>query len=69
MPGGAVEQFSSQVSSALQYHCSDPLQMHEPAQCLCGTPTGSEKDSGGWLRTREGPAVADELIMTKAMTA
>ena len=43
--------------------------MHEPAQCLCGTPTGSEKDSGGSLRTREGPAVADELIMAKAMSA
>ena len=43
--------------------------MHEPAQCLCGTPTGSEKDSGGSLRTREGPAVAEVLIMTEAMSA
>lgn len=69
MPGGAVEQLSSQVWSALQYHCRAPLLMHEPAQCLCGTPTGSEKDSGGSLRVCEGPAVADELIMAKAMTA
>lgn len=67
--GGAVEQFNSQVWSALQYHCSDPRLMQEPAQCLWGTPTGSEKDNGGSFRTGLEPAVPDVCIAANAKIA
>ncbi|SFU94421.1 MULTISPECIES: hypothetical protein [unclassified Methylobacterium] len=69
MPGGAVEQFSSQVWSALQYHCSEPRLMHEPAQCLWGTPTGSEKDIGGSFRAWREPAIPDDGIAAKERIA
>lgn len=43
--------------------------MQEPAQCLWGTPTGSEKDNGGSFRTGLEPAVPDVCIAAKARIA
>jgi hypothetical protein len=61
--GGAVEQFNDQVCSALQYHCSEPRLMQEPAQCLYGTPTGSVTDGGTSLGGRDGCAnVGDDSM-------
>jgi hypothetical protein len=60
MVGGAVEQFSAQVCSGLQYHCSDPRLMQEPAQCLCGMSTGSIKVALASVARVEGSAAAVE---------
>ncbi|MCJ2044133.1 hypothetical protein MKK58_06245 [Methylobacterium sp. J-078] len=60
MVGGAVEQFSEQAWSGLQYHCTEPLLMHDPAQCLWGVSTGSMKVAGASCPSCDGAATAVE---------
>lgn len=60
MVGGAVEQFSEQSWSGLQYHCTEPLLMHDPAQCLWGVSTGSIKVAGASLPDCDGAAALVE---------